>query len=122
MTALDLIQLRFPNRGLLSLAEACQLLGISAATARNQICQGRKAEQARSTAVSVFPVPVATVNGRLYVSVLDLAGYLELVYRQATETVGRGPGRPSKAEKAARSLAAKKAIRRVTTNQIGGAA
>lgn len=114
MTNMDLIQLRFPNRAHLTLNETCQLLGIAVTTARNQICQARKNEDERDEKVPVFPIPVLMINGRTYVSVLDLAEYLDSVYRQATDTAGRRrPGRPSKAEKAARALAAQKAVHRV---------
>lgn len=115
MTHLELIQLRFPNRALLTLAEACQLLGIAVTTARNQICQARKAADVRATKVPVFPVRVLITNGRTYVAVIDMAEYLETLYRQTTNEVGRRPGRPSKAEKAAGQLAAQKAVRRVSS-------
>lgn len=65
MTNLDLIQMRYPNRLRLTLSEACQLLGISAATARNKMCKGN------------FGVKTRKDKGRNYVHVTDLAEYLD---------------------------------------------
>lgn len=82
MTNLDLIQLRFANRALLTLGEACQLLGICAATARNQICQKR------------FPIQVNKVNGRSYVSVVDLANYLDGVSKVCQQATTKAASEP----------------------------
>lgn len=65
MTTLDLIQLRFPNRLRLSLGEACQMLGISPATARNSICK------------KTFKIPTIKDQHRTYIIVQDLADFID---------------------------------------------
>ncbi|MGE5469157.1 MAG: hypothetical protein ACM3Y9_17185 [Ignavibacteria bacterium] len=105
MTNLELIQLRFPHRALLTLLEACQLLGICAATARNQIC------------LKTFPVPVIKVNKRSYLSVIDLAEYLDgmvVACRGSTEDAVTRPapcalriGKPIIAKQQTRKLGGK---------------
>lgn len=80
VTNLDLIQLRFPNRLRLTLSEACQLLAIEPATARNQICK------------KSFPVPIVKDRGRSYLHVLELAKFLDGLHAsQNSEKKRRGP-------------------------------
>ncbi len=71
MNNLDLIQLRFPNRLRLSLAEACQMLGISPGTARNRICE------------KTFGIQTLKDQGRTYVHVQALARHMDDLMEEA---------------------------------------
>lgn len=91
----DLLQMKFPNRLRLSLREVCQVLGISEATARNQICLGK------------FPIPVIKDNHRNFIHVSHLANYLNDQFSSLYDEKPRRRGRPRKAEQKARHQAQK---------------
>lgn len=87
MTSLKLIQISFPQRGRLTLKEACVFLGIPLGTARNQISQKR------------FPLRITQEDRLQYVLVQDLADYLD------TQAGNKRRGRPTKTEQIARQTA-----------------
>ena len=85
MNNLDLIQLRFPNRVRLTLAEACLLLGMPIGTARNRLSK------------KTFNLPTIKDGSRVYVPVQPLAAYLDK--HTASEPEKKPVGRPRKAQK-----------------------
>lgn len=88
----DLLQMRFPNRIRLTLAEACQALGISTATAHNHISADR------------FVLPILRESNRCYIHVRALAEYLDRLEAVSLEKSAKPArrGRPTKAEQKAR--------------------
>jgi hypothetical protein len=84
MNHLDLIQLRFPNRLRLTLAEACLIIGMPVGTARNRLSQ------------KTFEIQTVKDGSRVYVPVQTLAEYLD---KQTCSKPNKKVGRPLKASK-----------------------
>lgn len=84
MNHLDLIQLRFPNRLRLTLAEACLLIGMPVGTARNRLSQ------------KTFKIQTVKDGSRVYVPVQPLAEYLD---KQACSKPNKKLGRSIKVPK-----------------------